>query len=77
MSPAVSKVCSQVFKSMEAALGDPVVQGLVAEELVSSDPHRWTMHVKHGFLRKEVRYIRNPNWKPSISDMMYALQSRS
>lgn len=76
MIPAITLVRDYVCENMVTALSDPMVQGLVHDGLISPDP-RWTMQVQHGFFRTEVRYTRNPNWKPQISDMIYALQSRS
>lgn len=77
MSPTISLLSNDVRKSTEAAISVPVVQCLMDEGLISPEPHRWTMQVKHGFLKKEVRFVRCPNWKPQISDMIYALQGRS
>ena len=77
MSPAVLYTSQIVRKSMEAAMSVSVVQGLMDEGLISPEPHRWTMLVEHGFFRKEVRFIRNPSWKPQITDMIYALQNKS
>lgn len=77
MSPAISLISNDVRQSIGTAMSDPTVQGLVDDGFINPSPHRWTMHVKHGFLSKEVRYIRCPNWNPQISDMIYAIQGKS
>ena len=70
MSPSISKVRHHVSKSMEAALVDPRLQVLIDEGLISPEPHRYTMEVELGLFGRKVRFIRNPNWRPNISDLM-------
>jgi len=55
---------------MEAALVDPRLQVLIDEGLISPEPHRYTMEVELGLFGRKVRFIRNPNWRPNISDLM-------
>lgn len=77
MSSATLLILSNVRKNTDTVIGRLTVLGLVDEGFMSPEPHRWTMSVEQGFLRKKVRYIRNPYWNPQIPDMIYALQNRS
>lgn len=77
MSSEILLIKNNVLQSMVSAISDTKVQNLVDDGLISPDPSRWTMQVKHGFLNKEVRFIRNSSWNPQITDMIYALQNKS
>jgi len=77
MSPEILLMKDNVLQSIVSAISDTKVQRLVDDGLISSNPARWTMQVKHGFLHKEIRYTRNPRGNPQIADMIYALQSKS
>lgn len=77
MSPEITIIRSEVLTSTASALRDAQVSNLEDEGYISPDPSRWTMHVEVGFLYRKVRLVRNPDRKPLISDMIYALQSKS
>lgn len=77
MSSEITIIKSEVLTSTVSALCDAQVSNLVGEGYISHDPSRWTMEVEVGFLRRKVRLIRNPSWKPQISDMIYPLHHKS